>query len=184
LIEISSCYDENRPAKRERFTLKGENRSMKRNLFTAALVIAAAVSFGLAESEPNGAPGAATGPFTFPNTLTGNFVNDGEGLIDYFSFAATSGQTYQFVASVTNGSSPGLDLAIGVVNGADVLQGGAETDANGVGGAGATETRSFTASSTATFYFYIREATAFANGIQGYSVSAQHMSGVNDWNLY
>jgi hypothetical protein len=154
--------------------------------FVAVLLLCIPVGLGwsLAESEPNGAPFAADGPFTFPDTLTGNFNNDGEGLIDYFSFSATAGISYQFVANVINGSIPGMDLAIGVVNGSDVLQGGPETDDNGIGGAGATETRIFSATSSGTFYFYIREATAFPNGIQSYSVSATQLSGINDWQLY
>lgn len=139
-----------------------------------------AVSEGL---EPNGTPGSAT-PFNIGDTLTGNFTNDGEGLEDTFGpFTAISGRTYRFVGSVTNGSSPGMDLALGTVNGSNALVGGAETDAGGVN---AQETRNFVAPGTGPYYVYVREATAFVNAIQIYSVTSQllPLAAISDWNLY
>ena len=159
---------------------------MKRLFVLALAVSLPAAALALSESEPNGAPGFANGPFTPGEALTGNFNNDGEGQIDYFSFNADSGTTYNFTASVTNGSSPGLDLAIAVTNGSGTIlsNGGVEKDTNAVGGPGATETLSWVASGTGTFYFYIREATGFTNGIQGYSTSSSSVAAVEDWNLY
>jgi hypothetical protein len=154
---------------------------MKTYLFAAALAVLPITSWAVAEQEPNGIPSFAT-PFNIGDTLTGNFVNDGENLEDQFGpFSTISGRTYRFVATVQNGNS--IDIAIGTVNSSNALVGGTETDVAFNGG---SETRNFVAPGTGPYYFYIREATGTPNGINSYSVATSLLppAGINDWGLY
>jgi hypothetical protein len=145
-------------------------------LLAATLLAVTPMAFALSELETNGTSGSANGPISFPDVITGNFNNDGEGVVDYFSFTGTAGVTYTFAATVTG--IFGSDMLIDIEDGLGALQ-IATVDNNG---ANQGETAIFTPSSTATYYLVLFNTTG--PNAAGYSVTASQAAGVNDWELY
>jgi hypothetical protein len=123
------------------------------------------LAFGLGETETNNDRSEANGPFSFPDTITGNLQNDGGGIVDYFEFSATAGNSYQFYGTITGGAL-GADLGLDIENSSSIL---ATADANGDG---QPETLNWSAPSSGTFYLVVYEATNTPNGISSYNVSA------------
>ena len=144
-------------------------------LAALALAISASSGFALSELEINGSRLDANGPFGFPDTITGNFTNDSEGIVDYFSFNATGGNTYSFNASV---AGFGSDLAIDIENSI-----GSIVATKDVNGSNQGESLNYTPSSSGTYYLVIYDAFAAPSGTS-YTVNASQTSGVSDWNLY
>ena len=151
-----------------------------RFIVAAALCFACPSAWALSESEPNGATFSANGPFSIPDTITGNCQNDGEALQHYYSFSSASGQKWRFVATVVNASGffP-LDLRIGVANSGNSFLASVDNFGNNV-----SESLNFTAPSAGTYYFVVDEARATANSVASYSVAVSPQTAVTDWNLY
>ena len=148
--------------------------------FCVALCVAAQLALGLNEMEINNNQGFANGPFTIPDSLYGNFTNDGSPTCsDFFSFSATAGTQYQFYGVVVNGSflAP-LDLGLSVWNSTTEL---ANVD---VGLGTVNETLVWTAPSAGTYYVESSEATGTPNGIASYRIDVSVLSSVDNWDLY
>ena len=149
-------------------------------ILATALCFTCQSAWALSESEPNGATFSANGPFSIPDTITGNCQNDGEALQDYYRFSSASGQKWRFVASVVNPSSfAPLDLRIGVANSGNSFLAVAD-----VFGGNVSESLNFTAPSAGTYYLVVDEATAAPNAVASYSVAVSPQAAVSDWNLY
>lgn len=141
-------------------------------LWTAALCLATVAAFGATESEPNNDRASADGPISFPETLTGQFFNDGGAIQeDYWSFSATAGSTYTFVGSL-NTNLGGGDIALDLENSAGGVL--ASEDENfGMD----AETLEWTATAAGTYYLVVWNASGTPDGIANWSVNCSVSTG-------
>lgn len=158
---------------------------MNKRIFASilAVMVMAGSALAINESEPNDARIQANA-FTIGDTLTGGLPggfggdSSGDPIVDYWSFSATNGTSYTFFASSNGSGIAPLDLALDIEN-----SGGTILDSVDDTGNNQSETLTWVAPSTATFYLVVWKATTGQNAISTYNVTTG-VSNVEDWQLY